>query len=86
MFVSNPIAQHARVVPVDVPRHGAWQFDLIGHIVSNPRHLQWLLARPRVVEFTDGALFPLAAQARARDKSFGRMVKGAMARKTRERE
>ena len=54
----------ARVIPIH-PHPRGWQSDLLHHLLSNPKHLEWVLARPLIAHFLDDILFSQIVQSRA---------------------
>jgi type II secretory ATPase GspE/PulE/Tfp pilus assembly ATPase PilB-like protein len=57
----------ARVVPIHNPRGVSWQGDLHRYLVSNPRHLNWLMDRPVIRHFIDEVLVAQMIHSRAEE-------------------
>jgi type II secretory ATPase GspE/PulE/Tfp pilus assembly ATPase PilB-like protein len=57
----------ARVIPIEPPKRGGWQGDLLTYLISNPRHMAWLTERPVIRHFVEEVLIARMVHDRAEE-------------------
>ena len=56
MALSDQTAHFPRVIPIHLSQSAVWQGGLLAHLLSNPRHMTWLMERPMIRHFVDEIL------------------------------